>query len=416
MSSAIPKFFEKDRRARLDALRSVANLDDNDIAILQNAGGIYFDDSDAMIENSVGIISTPLGIATNFIINDSEILVPMATEESSVVAAASKGAKAARAMGGFKAKAGPQIVIGQLQVVGNIAKDAETKIKDGTQRILDIANAQSSTLLKMNCGAKSVSSRRVKTGDTEQLVAEIMVDTGDAMGANVTNSMCEAVAPIIEELTQGRVLLKILSNYSELRTVTVSATFSRTKSDDNNTFDDLILAYQLAKHDVYRAVTHNKGIMNGVTATAASVGQDVRAIEAAAHAYASRNGSYSSLSEWHKDKNGNLVGNLVIPLAVGTVGGISVIHPTARVCSKIIQAKSSAQLACVIGSVGLAQNYAAMHALVTTGIQAGHMRLHARNLAIAAGATLEQVANIASQMVTESNISQTRARQILESL
>lgn len=415
MGSSIPKFFEKDRRERLDALRNHAGLDDDDIATLESAGGIEFETANAMIENTVGTFSVPLGIATNFVINGSEILVPMATEESSVVAAASKGAKSARATGGFFAKTGSPYVIGQLQVVGNIADDAEAKIADDAQRILDVANAQSGTLSKMNRGAKSISCRRVKTDDSEQLLVELLIDTGDAMGANVTNSMCEAVSPIIEELTHSRVLLRILSNYSESRLVTVTATFSRDDLGDSGTIDDMLLAYQLAKHDVYRAVTHNKGIMNGITAVALAAGQDVRAIEAAAHAYASKNGTYSSLSEWAQDKNGNLVGRLEIPLAVGTVGGISKIHPTARVCNKIMNAESASQLACVIASAGLAQNYAAMRALVTTGIQAGHMRLHARNLALAAGATLEQASAVAEQMIRESNISETHARDILNS-
>lgn len=410
MGSSIPKFFEKDRKERLDALRTAANLDDNDIAILKSAGGIGFDEADAMIENAIGTFSASLGIATNFVINDSEVLVPMVIEESSVIAAASKGAKAARDAGGFHVDVGLPYVIGQIQIVGDFDIDAESKVSANTQRILDVANSQSHTLSKMNRGAKSVLCRRIKTDGDEQLLVEITVDTGDAMGANVTNSMCEAVAPIIEELSGGRALLRILSNYSEQRIVKVTATFS---GDDASIVNDMLLAYQLAKHDIYRAVTHNKGIMNGITAVASSVGQDIRAIEAAAHAYASKAGSYSSLSRWSKNKDGKLVGELELPLAVGTVGGISKVHPTIRVCAKIMNATSALELACVIGSAGLAQNYAAMRALVTTGIQAGHMRLHARNLAIAAGATLQQAPKIAEQMIRESNISETRARDIL---
>ncbi len=412
MGSSIPAFYQKDRRGRLDALRAAAGLDDEDIATLESAGGITFGEADAMIENAVGTFSSPLGIATNFVVNGSDVLVPMVIEESSVVAAASKGAKAARAAGGFVAEAGAPHVIGQIQVVGAVAGDAESRVAAGTQRILDAANAKSRTLAAMGRGARSVSCRRITADDGEQLVVELVVDSGEAMGANITNSMCEAAAPIVEELTGGRVLLRILSNYSEQRTVRVTATF---RGNDASTVDDMLLAYQLAKHDTYRAVTHNKGIMNGIVAVASAMGQDVRAIEAAAHAYASRGGSYSSLTAWSKNADGNLAGSLEVPLGVGTVGGISKIHPTVRVCAKIMHATSASGLACIIGSAGLAQNYAAMHALVTTGIQAGHMRLHAKNLAIAAGATLGQASDIAEQMIRESDISEARARQILGS-
>ena len=412
-SSSIPKFYEKNRSARLDALREAADLDDADVAILKGVGGIGFDAADAMIENAVGTFSTPLGIATNFVINGVETLVPMATEESSVVAAASKGAKAARATGGFYARMGPPLVVGQIQLIGEIADDAETKIAEAKERILDAANAQSRTLSRMGRGATSISCRRVRTDGPEQLVAEIVVDTGDAMGANITNSMCEAVAPIVEELSGGRALLRILSNYSERRVATVTATFGRDAVGGSDVVRDMLSAYQLAKHDMHRAVTHNKGIMNGMTAVAFAAGQDIRAIDAAAHAYASRGGAYSSLTEWTRDADGNLVGKLETPLAVGTVGGVSRVHPAARVCTKIMRAESASDLACVIASAGLAQNYAAMHALVTTGIQAGHMRLHARNLAIAAGATLAQAADVAAQMVQEGDISEARARDIL---
>ena len=396
-------------------MRKAAGLDDADIAVLEGGGGIGFGAADAMIENAVGTFSSPLGIATNFVVNGSEILVPMATEESSVIAAASRGAKAARAGGGFFAKAGPPHVVGQIQLVGPIADDAEEQVARGAGRILAAANSASRTLPQMGRGARSVTSRRVRTGGGDQLLVELLVDAGDAMGANATNSMCEAAAPVIEELTGARALLRILSNYSESRTATVTATFARDAVGGDGVVRDMILAYELARHDVYRATTHNKGIMNGITAAAASVGQDVRAIEAAAHAYASRGGAYASLSEWKKDGDGNLAGRLEIPLAVGTVGGISRVHPTARVCAKIMHAATAQDLACVIASAGLAQNYAAMHALVTTGIQAGHMRLHARNLAVAAGATLEEAAGVAAQMVGEGDVSESRAREILGS-
>ncbi len=411
--SSLPGFFRRDRDERLTALREAASLDDGDIAVLSGAGGIAFGEADSMVENAVGTFGVPLGMATNFVVNSRDVIVPMATEESSVIAAASRGAKAARATGGFSARAGDAHMIGQVQVTGDYASDAEARVADAADAILDAANSASRTLPRLGHGAKSVSCRRVKTDGPEQLVVEIDVDVGDAMGANATNSMCEAAAPVIETATKGRALMRILSNYSTRRTVSVTAVFEKSEVGGSGTVNDMILAHQLAKHDMYRAVTHNKGIMNGIVAVASAVGQDVRAIEAAAHAHAARSGVYSSLSEWSVDENGNLVGRLEIPLAVGIIGGISGIHATARVCAKIMRVSSSGDLACIMAAAGLAQNYSAMRALVTTGIQAGHMRLHARNLAIAAGARPDRAAAIAKQMVKEGDISEGRAREIL---
>ena len=245
------------------------------------------------------------------------------------------------------------------------------------------------------------------------LIVELLVDVADAMGANVTNSMCEAVAPLIERVTGGEVLLKILSNYSTRRMVRASAVFEKKEAGGEAVIDKMILAYQFAKHDVYRAVTHNKGIMNGVIAVANATGQDCRAIEASAHAYASRTGRYSSLTEWTKNADGNLLGRLEMPLPVGIVGGITGVHPAARVCTKILGVASAGELGCVIAAAGLAQNYSAMRALSAEGIQKGHMRLHARNIASAAGAAPDQIDEIAGKMISEKSISLNRARELL---
>ena len=247
------------------------------------------------------------------------------------------------------------------------------------------------------------------------LIVELLIDVGDAMGANVTNTMCEAVSPLLEKITGGRALLRILSNYSTRRITKATAVFDK-KEIGEDVVDDIILAYQFADNDVYRAVTHNKGIMNGITAVANATGQDSRAIEAAANAYATRSGQYRSLSKWTKDHEGNLVGSLELPLSVGIVGGIANVHPIAKICMKILKVSSAQELACIMTATGLAQNYSAIRALSTEGIQKGHMRLHARNLATAAGAKPDQVDKIVQKMIEEKKISLDRAKELLEQI
>ncbi len=415
--SSIPKFYEKDRKERLDIVRNFSGLSQEDIEILENStGGISFDEADKMIENAIGTFSLPLGIATNFRINNSDYLVPMVIEEPSVVAAASKGAKIARSQGGFQAKATESFSIGQIQIVNVDVKSARSKIEQSSKQILDLANSKSRTLPKLGKGAKEVSCKELTTESGPMLIVELLIDAGDAMGANVTNTMCEAVAPLIEELTNGQVLLRILSNYSTRRIVTASGIFDKDEIGGEKIVDNIILAYQFAATDEYRAVTHNKGVMNGTIAVANATGQDSRAIEAAANAYAAREGRYSPLTQWSKDEKGNLVGKIELPLSVGIVGGIINVHPMAKSCLNILGVKSANELACVIASVGLAQNFSALRALTTEGIQKGHMKLHARNLAAAAGAESEQVEKIVEKMVQEKNISLNRAKELLDQI
>ncbi len=412
--SSIPRFFEKTRKDRLDIVADFADLSDDEMAILQDDnGGISFEKADKMIENAIGMFSLPLGIATNFRINKKDYLIPMVIEEPSVIAAASKGAKTARAKGGFTVLADKSYSIGQVQILDVDVSAAITQIKNSTDKILQLANSKSSTLSGMDKGAKKISCKELDTPSGVMLIVELLIDVGDAMGANITNTMCEAVSPLIEEITGGRALLRILSNYSTKRMATARATFEKELVGGNKVVDNIISAYEFADNDVYRAVTHNKGIMNGVIAVANAVGQDSRAIEAAANAYASRSGRYGSLSTWSKDSNGDLVGVLQIPLSVGVVGGIANVHPTAKACAKILGAKSAQELACVMAAAGLAQNYSALCALATEGIQKGHMRLHARNLAAAAGATPDQIDQIVLQMTQEKQISLDRARELL---
>ena len=415
--SSISKFFEKSHEDRLKIVGDFSNLSSEDFAILEKCtGGISFEQADKMVENAIGTFSLPLGVATNFKINNKDYLVPMVIEEPSVIAAASKGAKVARIKGGFSVEANESFSIGQIQVLNVDTELATTKIKETSQEILQLANKQSNTLSKLGKGAKEVSCRVLDTDSETMLIVELLIDVGDAMGANVTNSMCEAVSPLIEKITNGNVLLRILSNYSTRRMVKASATFDKDSVGGEQVVDNIIHAYQFAKHDVYRAVTHNKGVMNGIISVANATGQDSRAIEAAANAFAARSGKYTSLTEWTKDADGNLIGTLEFPLSVGIVGGVINVHPIAKLCTKILGLSSAKELAYVIAATGLAQNYSAIRALATEGIQKGHMKLHARNLAAAAGANSNQIDEIVSKMIQENNISLNRAKELLDQI
>jgi len=377
--SSISKFFEKTLKERLSAVADFSDLSPDDLKIIEDAtGGISFEKADNMIENAIGTFSLPLGIATNFRINGKDYLIPMVIEEPSVIAASSKAAKTARIHDGFKAEADESYSIGQIQVVDTDVQDAIPKIIGASQDILNLANEQSNTLSKLGKGAKEISCKDIETDSGHMLIVELLIDVGDAMGANVTNTMCEAVASMIEKLSGGKTLLRILSNYSTKRMVRVSAVFDKDEIGGEGVVDDMILAFKFADNDTYRAVTHNKGVMNGVIAVANATGQDSRAIEAAAHAYASKTGSYRSLTKWEKDGNGNLVGNFELPLSVGIVGGVIQHHPIAKICTKILGVTTTQELSCIIAAVGLAQNFSAMRALATEGIQKGHMKLHAR--------------------------------------
>jgi len=415
--SSISKFFEKSRKERLDVVADFSNLSNEELEILQNDnGGISFDKADKMVENAIGTFSLPLGIATNFKINGKDYVVPMVIEEPSVIAAASKGAKVARIKGGFEVYADESFSIGQIQMLDVDIPSAISKIKNATNEIIQLANSKSNTLSKMGKGAKEISCKEIDVPSGKMLIVELLIDVGDAMGANVTNTMCEAVSPLIEKITGGRALLRILSNYSTRRMVKAKAIFEKEAVGGEQVVDNIISAFEFADNDVYRAVTHNKGIMNGTIAVANAVGQDSRAIEAAANAYAAQTGKYRSLSKWSKDDEGNLVGTLEMPLSVGIVGGIVNVHPVAKVCAKILGASSAQELACVMTATGLAQNYSAIRALATEGIQKGHMRLHARNLASAAGARPDQIDEIVQKMIEEKKISLDRAKELLEQI
>jgi hydroxymethylglutaryl-CoA reductase len=368
------KFYEMSRQERLDYLKEVTGVTDIE-SMLQP---IPFESANRMVENAIGSITMPMGIATNFVINGKELLIPMAIEEPSVIAAASKAAKIAKATGGFSAQADESLMIGQVQVVGiSSLKAAAAMVRKNKKRILAAANEKSKSVVARDLQVRSLrDSSPNKMGN--MLVVELVINTMDAMGANVINTMCEAIAPIVAELTGGEVVLKILSNYATKRLVKCKAIFSKNEIGGPNVVRRILYAYALAYSDVYRAVTHNKGVMNGIDAVALATGQDFRAIEAGAHAFAARDGQYRSLTRWRKTRQGDLEGQIEIPLAVGIVGGITTTHPAVKLALQIMGVTSAKDLAMAMACAGLAQNFAAIRALSDEGIQQGHMRLHAR--------------------------------------
>jgi hydroxymethylglutaryl-CoA reductase len=369
------KLHEMSREERLDYIRKATRVSDDIEAMLRP---LPFEDANRMIENAIGIMSIPMGIATNFVINGREYVIPMAIEEPSVIAAVSKAAKIAKVKGGFIAEANDSLMIGQVQVVGlGNVKHTMTKILRNKKQLLAIANSNSRSVSAVDLQVRQLSDKSPNNMGN-MLLVELVVDTKDAMGANAINTMCEAIAPHVAEITNGEVVLKILSNYSTRRLVRCTATFDKEALGGSQIVKRILYAYALAYSDAYRAVTHNKGIMNGIDAVALATGQDFRAIEAGAHAYAARDGTYRSLTSWRRTKEGDLAGEIELPLAVGLVGGIVNVHPTAKFALQILDVKSAKDLAMVMAAVGLAQNLAAIRALSSEGIQAGHMKLHAR--------------------------------------
>ncbi|MGY5879806.1 MAG: hydroxymethylglutaryl-CoA reductase, degradative [Candidatus Thorarchaeota archaeon] len=414
--SKVSGFYKLSREDRVKKLMEVTGLGEEDLGPLVDPGKVDLEVLDHMIENVVGAMTLPLGIATNFKVNGQDYLVPMAIEEPSVVAAASNAARMARDLGGFTATdTGPRM-IAQIQTVEVptpfAAKDKILEVKD---ELLELANEQDPILVRFGGGARDIRVRIFDSAVGVMLICELIVDTRDAMGANAVNTMAEALAPRIEKITGGRVILRILSNLAEFRLVRVRATFDKELLGGEDVVRDIIAAWAFAEADLYRCATHNKGIMNGIDAVVVATGNDFRAIEAGAHSYAAVDG-YSSLTKYEKDPDGNLVGSIEIPMAVGLVGGATKVHPVARACVKILGVKTALELAHVISSVGLAQNLAALRALASEGIQKGHMALHARNVAATAGARGEQVDIIAEKLVKEKNVKVERAKELLDEI
>ena len=414
-SSKISGFYKLPVEKRIEFVKKFANLSDEETKLFSSCLDIEI--ADRMIENVLGTFELPLGVAVNFLINGKDYLIPMAIEESSVVAAASNAAKIARIHGGFKTEYSKPLMIGQIQLLKvDDVVDAAEKIMKYKQKLLDLANAQDKILVDLGGGAEDLEVRILDSPLGKMIVVHIIVNVLDAMGANAVNTMCEALAPMLEELTGGKVRLKIISNLADRRIVKAKAVFDKETIGGEKVVDAFLESYTLASIDPYRAATHNKGIMNGIDAVIIATGNDFRAIEAGAHAYAARNGQYTSLSKYYKDENGNLVGEIELPMAVGIVGGAANIHPKARLCRKILGIKTAKELAEVVAALGLAQNFAAVFALSTVGIQKGHMSLHAKNIAVMAGATGDQIDIVADRMVKEGKVKLDRAKEILEEI
>lgn len=420
-SSRLPGFYKLSIEERVDAVAQWANLSAEDKQVF--SASLDATQADWMIENAVGVFGLPLGIAANFLINGKDYLIPMAVEEPSVLAAVSHAAKLVRAGGGFETESTDPVMIGQIQILDiPDMYHAITAINSNKDRLMAEADACSQSIVKRGGGARDIEIRPFPvTPVGPMLVVHLLYDTRDAMGANAINTAVETIAPTIEELTQGRVNLRILSNLTDRRTTTArcivpSKALDRADIDGTEVARLIEEANAFALVDPYRATTHNKGIMNGIDSVCIATGNDWRAVESGAHAYATKNGQYQALTNWQVNEDGDLFGEITLPMAIGTVGGATKVHPTAKLAMKILDVESAVELAGVITAVGLAQNLAAIKALATTGIQKGHMRLHARQVAIAAGARDDLVQTIADQLVAEKNVRVIRAQEILSEI
>jgi len=370
-----------------------------------------------MIENVVGVFQLPFGIAANFLINGKDYLVPMVIEEPSVVAAASNGARMARMRGGFAATTTAPVMIGQIQVTDlPDPRAAVLKVLSEKEKIISRANEQDPVLVSLGGGAKDVEARMIETKAGPMVIVELLVDCRDVAGMNAVDTMAEAVASMIEDMTQGRAHLRIISNLATRRLARATCVVAKEAVGGDEIVDGIIKAQAFAESDIYRCATHNKGIMNGIIAVVLATGNDHRAIEAGAHAYACRNGRYTPLTTWEKNRQGDLVGSIELPMAVGTVGGVTKSNPLFQITLKILGVKTSRELAEVIASIGLAQNLAALRALVAEGIQKGHMKLHARNVAISAGATGQLIDMVSARMIEEGKIREDRAKELVRQL
>ncbi|HUS78521.1 MAG TPA: hydroxymethylglutaryl-CoA reductase, degradative [Patescibacteria group bacterium] len=416
-SSRISGYYKMPIEQRVKIAAEKADLTPEEIEILSSGGGLPMEVADRMIENVVGTMAYPFGIAVNFRMNGRDRLVPMAIEEPSVVAAASNMARLMRDGDGIKTSTTDPVMIGQIQVldVPDMEKALDA-LKDAKDALLKLANQQDPVLVRFGGGARDIEPRVLETEVGRMLVLHLLVDCRDAMGANAVNTMCETLAPVVSEITGGRVLLRIISNLADHRLARAETTIKKESLGDEKVIDDIIAAWAFADADPYRAATHNKGIMNGVIAVALAVAQDHRALESGAHAYAARNGRYTSLSRWSKNENGDLVGVLEMPMAVGIVGGATRTHPTARLALKLMGVSKANELAEVMTAVGLAQNLGALRALVQEGIQHGHMRLHARNLVVMAGAEGDLIQKAVNELVASGEIRFDKAQEIVKRL
>jgi hydroxymethylglutaryl-CoA reductase len=416
-TSRISGFYKLTVEERLRIVAEFAGLSEEDIELLRRYAALDRETANRMIEDVIGTFQLPLGIAVNFLINGKDYMVPMVIEEPSVVAAASNAARMIREGGGVFAQSTESLMIGQIQLVG--IKDphaARLEVLRNREELLAIANEQDPVLVNLEGGAKDLEARVVETRLGPMLIVHLIINVRDAMGANAVNTMAEAVAPRLASITGGRYRLRIISNLADRRLVRAWTRIPPEAVGGREVAEGIVEAWAFADADPYRAATHNKGIMNGVDAVVIATGNDWRAVEAGAHAYACKFGAYKPLSTWEIDERGNLVGSLEMPLAVGIVGGATRTNPLARICLKILCVKTARELAEVIGAVGLVQNLAALRALAAEGIQAGHMSLHAKNIAIMAGAVGDEIDQVAEMMIREKCIRLDHAKEILERL
>lgn len=423
ISSRVPGFYKMSIEERKQYIIDLYDLSEEDAIQFLDQVSLPEKTADKMIENVVGTFSLPLGLGLNFLVDGKDYIIPMAVEEPSIVASASYIAKIVREAGGFKTEATERIMIGQIQVVGCPDFDkAKRAILAEKETLIKAANDAYPSLVARGGGAEDLEVRIINESGSkynQMLIVHLYVNTCDAMGANIINTMAESLAPVVEHLTDGKVYLRILSNYADrcLAKATCTIPPELLASDGftgEEVRDGVVHAYEFAASDPYRAVTHNKGIMNGIDPVIIATGNDWRAVEAGAHAHASRHGQYSSMTTWSTDEAGNLVGELELPMSLGIVGGASRVHPMAKLAYKILRIDSAKELARVIVSVGLAQNLGALKALVTDGIQKGHMALHSRSVAMAAGASGDLVDIIAEKLVESKEIRVGYAKKLME--
>lgn len=412
-SSSLSGFYKLSIEERRDILRKLGNLTEEEMSLLKNMGSLGETTADHMIENVVSVMEVPIGIAVNFLVNDKDYFVPMAIEEPSVVAAASNAARMARVKGGFRSVSSEPVMIGQIELSGvTDPYGAKFRILERKRELLDLANSQDPILVKVGGGARDIEVRVIDEKEP-MVVVHLLVDVRDAMGANAVNTMAEYLATHISEISKGNVRLRILSNLATYRMTRSYAVFDKKTIGGEDTVQGVLEAYKFASIDPFRATTHNKGIMNGIDAVLLATANDWRAIEAGAHSYAAME-RYTSLTRWETNDEGDLVGFIELPLAVGIVGGATATHPKAKLMRKVLGISSAGEFANVLAAVGLAQNFGAIRALAEEGIQKGHMELHARNVAVSVGAKGEEIERIAEMMVKERRIRTDVATEILK--
>ncbi|TXT59124.1 MAG: 3-hydroxy-3-methylglutaryl-coenzyme A reductase [Promethearchaeota archaeon] len=417
INSDISGFYKLSVDERKAFLLENLDLNTDEEKLLDEFGYFSKNQMDTLIENVIGSYQLPMGLACNFKINNKDYLIPMVIEEASVVAAASHAAKIARKHGGFHSEKVESIMIGQIQLTNvQDIEDAKKKIHERKEKLIEIANAQDPILNNLGGGARNLEIREISTNRGSMLILHLLVDVLDAMGANAVNTMAEAIAPQIEEISGGKVYLRIISNLATHRIAKSKAVFDKELLGGSDVVEAILDAYEFALADPYRATTHNKGVMNGVIALALATGNDTRAIESGAHAYAALDGKYTPITKYYKDEEGNLVGEIELPMALGIIGGMTKIHPMAQLALKILNIDSAEELAQVAAALGLAQNLAALRALASEGIQKGHMALHSKNIAKLAGVPDDLIDKVAKRMVKDEKIRIDYAKEILGKL